>query len=80
MKPSEIIRATLYGDIEDGVIYPDAYMRFDVYGNLEIISDHTLKEETWDNRDEILEDYKREFGEDKLDECLSEMDETHAIV
>ena len=79
MKPSEIIRAMFFGNIENGVCYTDVQMRFDDYGNLEIISSYTLERETWDYRNKILDDYRDEFGEDKLTECLSEMDETPAI-
>lgn len=80
MKPSGIIRAMFFGDIEDGVSYTDAQMRFDAYGNLEIISSYSLENEAWDYRDDIIDDYRNKFGGDRLDECLSEMDETHAIV
>ena len=80
MKPSEILRALVFGDTENGISLDDAQMRFDDYGNIEIISSHTLENEARDYRDEILEAYGDEFGEDKLNECLSEMDETPAIV
>ena len=80
MKPSDILRALFFGDIEDGVSYTDAQIRFNGYGNLEIISSYSLENEAWGYRDEILDDYRNEFGEDKLNECLSEMDETPAIV
>lgn len=49
-------------------------MRYDGYGNLEIISSYTLANEAWGYRDDILEDYRNEFGADKLNEALSEMD------
>lgn len=79
MKPSEILRTLFFGNIEKGVGFTDAELRFNDYGNLEIISSHTLEHEAWDYRNEILDDYRNEFGEDKLDKCLSEMDETPAI-
>ena len=74
MKPSEILRAMFFGDIENDVSIYDAQMRFDVCGNLEIISNYTLEDEAWDCRNEILDDYRDEFGEDKLNERLSEID------
>lgn len=80
MKPSEIIRAMFSGDIEEGASYTDAQMRLNAYENLEIISSYTLEDEAWDYRDDIIDDYRNEFGEDKLNECLSEMDEASAIV
>ena len=80
MKPSEILRAVFFGDIEEGVSFEDAQIRFDVYGNLAIVSSNTLENTAWYYRDEIIDYYRDEFGEDKLNECLSEMDETPAIV
>ena len=80
MKPSEILRALFFVNIEDGVSFEDAQMRFDGYGNLEIISSYSLENEAWGYRDEILDYYRDEFGEDKLNECLGEIDETTAIV
>ena len=79
MKPSEILRALYFGDTEEGISLDDAQMRFDGYANLEIISSYTLENEAWDYRDDILECYKDEFGEDELNKCLSEMDEAPTI-
>ena len=79
MKPSEIIRAMFFGDTEEGVGFTDAQVRFNGAGNLEIVSSYTLENEAWDYRDEILEAYGDEFGEDTLNKCLSEMDETPTI-
>lgn len=72
--PSEILRALFFGNIEDGVSYSDAQVRYNAYGNLEIISSYSLETEAWDYRDDILDDYRNEFGEGKLSEALSEMD------
>lgn len=74
MKPSEIIRAMFFGDVEDGVSYSDAQVRFNAYANLEIVSSYTLENEAWDCRDDIITDYRDKFGVDKLTEALSEMD------
>ena len=74
MKPSEILRALFFGDVEYGVSFTDTQMRFDVYGNLEIISSYSLENEAWWYRDDIIDDYRNEFGADKLAECLGEMD------
>lgn len=72
--PSEILRSLFFGNIEDGVSYYDAQVRYNGYGNLEVISSYALENEAWDYRDDILEDYRNEFGADKLNEALSEMD------
>lgn len=72
--PSEILRSLFFGNVEDGVNYFDAQVRYNGYGNLEIISSYTLENEAWDYRDDILDGYRDEFGADKLDEALSEMD------
>lgn len=74
VSPSEILRALFFGNIEDGVGYSDAQVRYNAYGNLEIISSYSLETEAWDYRDDILDDYRNEFGEGKLNEALSEMD------
>ena len=74
MKPSEILRAMFFGDTEEGVGFTDAQMRFNSYGNLEIISSYSLENEAWDYRDDIINDYRDEFGADKLDEAINEMD------
>lgn len=73
VSPSEILRAVFFGGIEDDVNYTDTQVRYDAYGNLEIVSSSTLEDEAWDLRDEILEEYRRVFGEDKFNEALSEM-------
>lgn len=72
--PSEILRSLFFGNIEDGVIYSDAQVRYNGCGNLEVISSYALANEAWGCRDDILEDYRNEFGVDKLNEALSEMD------
>ena len=74
MKPSEIIRAMFFGDIENGVSYSDAQVRFNAYANLEFVSSYTLEDEAWGYRDDIITDYRDEFGADKLDEAMNEMD------
>ena len=74
LTPSEILRAIFFGDIEDGVGYSDAQIRFNGYANIEIVSNYTLEKEAWGYKDDILEDYESAFGEDMLNEALSEMD------
>ena len=74
MKPSEIIRAMFFGDVENGVSYSDAQVRFNAYANLEIVSSYTLENEAWGCRDDIITDYREEFGAGKLDEAMNEMD------
>ena len=74
MKPSAIIRAIFFGDVEDGVSYSDAQVRFDAYANLEFVSSYTLENEAWGYRDDIITDYRDEFGADKLDGAVDEMD------
>ena len=74
LTPSEILRAIFFGDIEDGVGYSDAQIRFNAYANIEIVSNYTLEKEAWGYKDDILEDYESAFGEDMLNEALSEMD------
>lgn len=72
--PSEILRSLFFGNVEEGVSYSDAQVRYNGYGNLEVISSYALANEAWGYRDDILEDYRDEFGVDKLNEALSEMD------
>lgn len=74
VKPAEILRAMFFGHIEEGVPYLDALVRWNAYGNLEIISPHTIENEAWEDRDEILEAYRDEYGADRLDEALAGMD------
>ena len=74
MKPSEIIRSLFFGDIDEGVNWINARIRFNGYGNLEIISEYQLKQEAWDNRDDILEDYKEVASESEYKEALQELD------
>ena len=74
MKPSKILRAMFFGDIENGVGYSDAQVRFNGYANLEFVSSYTLEGEAWDYRDDIINDYRDEFGAGKLDEAMDEMD------
>jgi hypothetical protein len=74
VKRSEILRAMFFGSIEEGVGYPDALVRWNGLGNLEIVSPYTLENEAWDERDEILDNYREAFGTDRLDEALTDMD------
>lgn len=74
MKPSEIMRAMFFGNTDGFSSYSDALVRFNAYGNFEIIDPLTLDNEAWDYRDEILENYKDTFGDEAFDKAIANMD------
>ena len=73
MKPSEIMRAMFFGNI-DCDDYINALVRFNAYGNFEIIDTITLDNEAWDYRNEILDNYKDTFGDEAFDKAIAIMD------
>lgn len=76
MKSSEIMRAMFFGKI-DCFDYANAMVRFNAYGNFEIIDPITLDNEAWDYRDEILANYKDTFGDEAFDKAIANMDVIH---
>lgn len=50
-RPAEAVRAAHYGEYK----YMDEYVRFNVYGNLESLSEWAYKRELEDNVDEVVE-------------------------
>lgn len=73
MKSSEIMRAMFFGKI-DCDDYANAMVRFNAYGNFEIIDTIALDNEAWDYKDEILENYKYTFGDEAFDKAIASMD------
>lgn len=74
MKPSDILTRVFFGDIEKGIDWSTARIRFNAYENIEITSEYQIKQEAWDYRDEILEDYKEVVSEPEYEEAIQELD------
>lgn len=74
MKPSDILEKVFFGDIDEEADWGTARIRFDAYENIEITSEYQIEQEAWDNRDEILEDYKDVVSEPEYEQAMEELD------
>lgn len=57
----EVARAICYGDYN----YTDDYVKFNVYGNLESVSQWELEEKLNEYKEEIIDEYLNAYEEDK---------------
>ena len=71
--PYEVARAIYYGDYN----FSDEYVRIDVYGNLESISEYTFNDLIEDYKEEILTEYLNIIEED---ENIFKYDNSYQII
>ena len=61
----EVARAVYYGG--NGYNYTDAYVRFDVYGNLETTDDYNRQRDLEDGVEEILDEFLELYADNNVD-------------
>lgn len=74
MDPSEILSKVFFGEIQDGVGYDTARIRFNAYENIEIVSVYELEQDAWDYREEIFENYKDAVSESEYERAMEELE------